>query len=68
MTTVHDASSGDPIILDSPEFLADPFPFYDRLRRETPVYRTKLGYLGDTEVYVLSRYTDCVELLSLIHI
>ena len=64
MTTVHDASSGDPIILDSPEFLADPFPFYDRLRREAPVYRTKLGYLGDTEIYVLSRYTDCVELTT----
>ncbi len=59
-----DTLQGDPIILDSPEFLADPFPFYDRLRREAPVYRTSLSYLGDTDIYVLSRYADCVELTT----
>ena len=26
----------------SPEFKANPFPFYARLRSEAPVYRTKL--------------------------
>jgi len=64
MTTKPHAMQGDPIVLDSPEFLADPFPFYDRLRREAPVYRTTLGYLGDAEIYVLSRYADCVELTT----
>lgn len=59
-----DTLQGDPILLDSPEFLADPFPFYDRLRREAPVYRTRLSYLGDTDIYVLSRYADCVELTT----
>jgi len=59
-----DTLQGDPIILDSPEFLADPFPFYDRLRREAPVYRTSLSYLGDTDIYVLPRYADCVELTT----
>ena len=64
MTTKPHAVQGDPIVLDSPKFLADPFPFYDRLRREAPVYRTTLGYLGDAEIYVLSRYADCVELTT----
>jgi len=64
MTTKPHAMQGDPIVLDSPEFLADPFPFYDRLRREAPVYRTTLGYLGDAEIYVLSRYADCVKLTT----
>jgi cytochrome P450 len=57
-------ATGDPVGLDSPEFLADPFPFYERLRRESPVYRTKMAYLGDTEIYLLSRYSDCVDLTT----
>ena len=53
-----------PMGLDSPEFLADPYPFYDRLRRQTPVYRTRMGYLSDAEVYLLARYQDCVDLTT----
>ena len=62
--TTTDGPPGDPIGVNSPEFLADPFPFYDRLRRESPVYRTKFAYMGDIEVYLLSRYSDCVELTT----
>jgi cytochrome P450 PksS len=53
---------GDLVELDSPEFLADPYPFYERLRRQAPVYRTRMSYLGDTEFYLLARYRDCVDL------
>jgi cytochrome P450 PksS len=57
---------GDPIKLDSPAIVADPFPVYERLRREAPVYRARMrmSYLGDADVYVLSRYRDCVDLVT----
>lgn len=40
-----------------PEFIADPYPFYHRLRAEDPVHRTPLGF------WVLTRYDDVVTLL-----
>jgi cytochrome P450 PksS len=57
---------GAPIKLDSPAIVADPFPVYERLRREAPVYlaRMRMSYLGDADVYVLSRYRDCVDLVT----
>ena len=65
MTThTPDTATSDPLDLNSPDFLADPFPVYDRLRRESPVHRTRLAYMGDVDIYVLSRYADCVELTT----
>lgn len=55
---------GASIKLDNPAIVADPFPVYERLRREAPVLRTRLSYLGDAEVYALSRYRDCVDLTT----
>lgn len=63
-TTPTNAPLGDPVGLNSPDFLTDPFPFYDRLRRDFPVYRTEFAYMGDLEVYLLSRYSDCVDLTT----
>lgn len=40
-----------------PEFHADPYPFYHRLRAEDPVHRTRLGY------WVVTRYDDVVTVL-----
>jgi cytochrome P450 len=40
-----------------PEFLADPYPTYARLRAEDPVHRSPFGF------WVLSRHQDCFELL-----
>jgi cytochrome P450 len=40
-----------------PEFLADPYPTYHRLRSEEPVYRHPLGF------YVLTRYEDVAAFL-----
>ena len=37
-----------------PEFHADPYPFYRRLREEDPVHQSPLGF------WVLTRYEDCV--------
>lgn len=55
---------GASIMLDSPAVVADPLPVYERLRREAPVYRTRMSYLGDVDVYALSRYRDCVDLIT----
>ena len=60
----QDAPNGASIALDSPEFLADPCPTYERLRRDTPVFRTQLAYAGNVDVYLLSRYKDCVGLTT----
>jgi cytochrome P450 len=40
-----------------PEFHADPYPFYRRLRDKEPVHRSPMGF------YVLTRYEDCVAVL-----
>ena len=40
-----------------PEFHADPYPFYRRLREREPVHQTPMGFR------VLTRYDDCVAVL-----
>ncbi len=40
-----------------PEFHADPYPFYRRLREQDPVHQTPMGF------WVLTRYEDCVAVL-----
>lgn len=40
-----------------PEFQADPYPFYRRLREEDPVHQSALG------IWVLTRYNDTVMVL-----
>ena len=37
-----------------PEFHADPYPFYKRLREQDPVHQSPMGF------WVLTRYEDCV--------
>ena len=64
MSSAQYASRGESIVLNTPEFLADPFPFYARLRREAPVYRARMSYAGDAEFYLLARYRDCVDLTT----
>ncbi|HET8575690.1 MAG TPA: cytochrome P450 [Methylomirabilota bacterium] len=40
-----------------PDFNADPYPFYQRLREVDPVHQSPLGF------WVLTRYDDCVMVL-----
>jgi hypothetical protein len=47
MSSAQYAARGESVVLDTPEFLADPFPFYSLLRREAPVYRARMSYAGD---------------------
>ena len=64
ISTTQDASNCESIALDSPEFVADPFPTYERLRRDAPVFCTRMAYVGDQDIYLLSRYKDCVDLTT----
>jgi len=52
----------DPVNLASPDFKANPFPFYARLRSEAPVYRTSLP--DKRTVWLITRYDDVVEVLK----
>src|SRR5215470_15975185 len=49
----------DELLFDpqSPEFRADPYPFYHRLRSIAPVYQAPMGF------WVLTRYDDAVTCL-----
>jgi cytochrome P450 len=40
-----------------PEFHADPYPFYKRLREKEPIHQSPMGF------WVLTRYEDCVAVL-----
>src|SRR5450631_2796777 len=60
------ANAGDTIVTDTDPMLfdpmqdgvpADPYPLYDRLRREDPVHRSSTGRL------LLTRYADCWSVL-----
>ncbi len=53
MSTDH-VVSFDPM---APEFVADPYPVYHRLRAEDPVHRSPLGF------WVLTRYDDVAAVL-----
>src|SRR6266705_6095511 len=51
-------ASGEALFNPSlPEFHADPYPFYHRLRAVAPVYQTPMGF------WVLTRYDDVVTVL-----
>ena len=43
----------------SPEVKQDPYPFYEAMRRESPVYR-----IPSTGFYAVSRYDDVMRVLK----
>jgi cytochrome P450 len=53
-----------PIMVGSPEFLADPYAHYAWLRENAPVYRGRLAYVSDQDVWMVSRHADCRALLT----
>ncbi len=48
--------------LTSPQFKANPYPFYARLREEAPAYRAKIS--RRESIWLLTRYDDVVTLLK----
>jgi cytochrome P450 PksS len=53
----------EPQDLSSPAFKANPYPFYARLRAESPVHRMKQSFWLPT-VWVVSRYADVLAVLK----
>ncbi|SFT61012.1 cytochrome P450 PksS [Actinopolyspora lacussalsi subsp. righensis] len=52
------------ITVGSPEFLADPHAHYAWLRTNAPVHRGRMAYMGEQDVWLVSRYEDCRLLLA----
>ncbi len=48
--------------LASPRFNADPYPFYERLRAEAPVYRATLPHKH--VAWLITRYEDTFDILK----
>jgi cytochrome P450 PksS len=54
-----------PITVGTAEFNADQHAYYDWMRREAPVYRGRLALRPpEQDVYFVSRYSDCVDLVT----
>lgn len=49
--------------LDSPQFKANPYPVYARLRTEAPIYRTKVAFWLPA-IWIVTRYDDVVRILK----
>ena len=62
LTGTSRSSPDDAVNIASPEFKANPFPFYARLRTETPVYRTMLP--TREPAWLITRYDDAVAVLK----
>lgn len=52
------------LVVDGPEFLADPHTHYDRMRRETPIRVGRMSVLPGQDIHFLARYADCVALTT----
>lgn len=64
METVIDFEINHPIVVGSAEFNANQHRYYDWMRREAPVYRGRLALMGDQDVYFVSRYRDCLNMVT----
>lgn len=51
-----------PYALDSPEFLANPYPVFDLMRNNDPIY-----WNLETEYWILTRYADIARLIQTEH-
>ncbi len=52
-----------PIDVGSAAFMSDPHGHYAWMRREAPVYRGRLSYLRDLDVFYIARHADCLRVL-----
>lgn len=64
MSPVIDSEISHPIIVGTEEFNADQNRYYDWMRRNAPVYRGRLALMGDQDVYFVSRYQDCQDMVT----
>jgi len=50
--------------LQAPGFRADPYPYYARMRREAPVFKTTFASMSRSTAWVVTRYDDIVGALK----
>lgn len=63
-TSTDDTTIRHPITVGSEEFNADQQRYYAWMRHNAPVYRGKLAMLGEQDVYFVSRYQDCLDMVT----
>lgn len=63
-TSIDDATIHHPITVGSEEFNADQQRYYDWMRRNAPVYRGLLAGIGEQDIYFVSRYQDCLDMVT----
>ncbi|GJF13122.1 cytochrome P450 [Mycolicibacterium cyprinidarum] len=63
LATSNDSKFDHPITVGSEEFNADQPRYYDWMRRNAPVYRGRLAGFGEQDIYFVSRYQDCHDLV-----
>src|SRR5712691_2685283 len=61
MTAMINAKTIQPVNIASPEFKANPYPFYARLRAEAPVYRMTLP--TRETAWLITRYDNAAAVL-----
>ncbi len=64
LTGMRRSSPHDSINIASQEFKANPYPFYARLRAETPVCRIALPPYGRPAAWLITRYDDVAAVLK----
>src|SRR5262245_18218886 len=62
LTGTDRSSPDDAVNIASPEFKANPYPFYARLRAEAPVYRVTLP--TRETAWLITRYDDVAAVLK----
>ncbi|MEO8394502.1 MAG: hypothetical protein ABI700_16025, partial [Chloroflexota bacterium] len=53
-----------PVNMASPQFKANPFPFYAQLRAEAPVYRMTINRPANNPLWIITRYQDVASVLK----
>ncbi len=53
-----------PMNMASPQFKANPFPFYAQLRVDAPVYRMTINRPADNPLWIITRYSDVASVLK----
>jgi cytochrome P450 len=54
----------EPVNMASPQFKANPFPFYAQLRAEAPVYRMTINRPANSPLWIITRYQDVASVLK----
>ncbi|OSC37219.1 cytochrome P450 [Mycobacterium decipiens] len=63
-TSTDNLTIHHPITVGSEEFNANQHRYYEWMRRHAPVYRGRLKFVEERDVYFVSRHHDCLNLVT----